>query len=71
MPATNAVSEWLFSAKRRLKSYLRNTMGQARLNHLMVLNIFKERLDDLDLNAIANESVWGSEHRLRVFGNFI
>ena len=29
MPATNAVSEWLFSALRRINSYLRSTMTQA------------------------------------------
>ena len=34
----------------------------------MVLNIYKERLDGLDLNAIANEFVQGNEHRLRVSG---
>ena len=70
MPASNAVSERSFSVMRRVKSYLRNTMGQARLNHLMVLNIYKEQLDKLDLMAIANEFVSGNEHRLRFFGKF-
>ena len=70
MPATNAASERSFSTMRRLKSYLRSTMGQARLNHLMVLNIYKEMLDELDLNVAADEFVRGNEHRLRVFGNF-
>ena len=35
-PATNATSERTFSAMRRLKTYLRSTMGQARLNGLMI-----------------------------------
>ena len=35
MPATNASSERSFSALRRIKTYLRNTMSQARLNHIM------------------------------------
>ena len=39
MPATNAVSERSFSAMRRLKTYLRSTMRQNRLNHLLLLNI--------------------------------
>ena len=60
MPATNAVSEGSFSVMRRIKSYLRNTMGQARLNHVIVLNIYKEKLDALDLTPIANEFVSGS-----------
>ena len=71
LPATNAVSERSFSTMRRIKSYLRNTMGQARLNHLMLLNIHKEQLDDLDLKIIANEFVRGSEHRQRIFGTFL
>lgn len=33
MPATNAVSERSFSSLRRLKTYLRSTMHQNRLNH--------------------------------------
>lgn len=37
MPATNAVSEHSFSTMRRIKSYLRSTMRQDRLNHLMTL----------------------------------
>jgi len=36
MPATNAQSERSFSALRRVKTYLRATMSQQRLNHLML-----------------------------------
>ena len=45
-------------------------MGQVRLNHLMILSIYIELLDELDLGMIANEFVRESEHRQRVFGNF-
>ena len=70
MPATDAFSECCFSAMRRIKSYLRSTMGQERLNHLMLLHLHKEKLDKLDLVFIANEFVSGSEHRLSFFGKF-
>ena len=70
MPATNAVSERSFSALRRMLTYLRNTMKQDRLNHVMVLHLHKEILDNLDLVAVANEFVQGSEHRLKTFGKF-
>ena len=70
MPATNASSERTFSTMRRIKSYLRSSMAQARLNHLMVLSIYKEMLDRIDLRTTANNFVQGSEHRLSVFGNF-
>ncbi len=45
MPSTNAASERSFSVMKRIKTYLRSTMGQARLNHLMVLNVYKEELE--------------------------
>ena len=45
-------------------------MGQSCLNRVMLLNIYKEKLDALDLKAVANEFVRGSEHQLRFFGNF-
>ena len=54
MPATNSTSERSFSALRRVKTYLRNTMGQERLNNLMVLHVHKEITDKLDLISIAN-----------------
>ena len=70
MPATNATSERSFSVLRRLKSYLRSTMSQPRLNHVMVLSIYKGLLDELDLYAVANEFVGSSEYRLRLIGTF-
>ena len=70
MPATNAVSERSFSAMRRLKTYLRSTMSQSRLNHVMLLSINREEVDKLDIDVIADEFVRGNEHRLRQFGKF-
>ena len=70
MPATNAISERSFSALRRVKSYLRSTMNQDRLTHLMVLHIHKELTDKLDLITIANDFVAGDTYRLTVFGTF-
>ena len=70
MPASNAVSERSFSAMRRLKTYLRCTMRQSRLNHLLLLNLNQEKVDQLDIDAIGDEFIRGSEHRLRQFGKF-
>ena len=70
MPATNAVSERSFSSMRRLKSYLRSTINQSRLNHVMILHLNKEKVDSLDLDVIGNEFVEGNEHRLRYLGKF-
>ena len=70
MPATNAASERRFSAMQRLKTYLRSTMVQSRLNHMMLLSMYNDRVDNLDLEMIGDEFVRGSEHRLRHFGHF-
>ena len=70
MPATNATSERSFSALRRLKNYLRTTMAQERLNHLMVMHVHKERTDKLDLKAVLNEFVGESEHRTGIFAKY-
>ena len=63
LPATNATSERSFSALRRIKSYLRSTMTQARLNHLMILHYHQEMTDELDLKSIANEYILKNETR--------
>ena len=72
MPATNASSERVFSALRRLKSYLRSTMCQTRLNHLMLLNVHREKTDGLKdkMLEVANTFVEFSEHRKKIFGVF-
>ena len=70
MPATNAESERAFSSLRRVKSYLRSTMSQERLNHLMVLHIHKDRTDSLNAIDIANDFVSGSDHRQQIFSKF-
>ena len=70
MPATNASSERSFSALRRVKSYLRTTMTQKRLNYLMILHVHKDRTDLLDLKALLNEFIQCSEHRCNIFAKY-
>ena len=70
MPTTNAVSERSFSSMRRLKSYLRSTINQSRLNQVIILHMNKEKVDSLDLDVIGNEFVEGNEHHLKYLGKF-
>ena len=70
MPATNVVSEWLFSTLRRVKPNLRSTMSQVRLNTIMTLHIHKELTDKLDLLEIGNEFMAASNHRQQTLANF-
>ena len=45
-------------------------MLQARLNHLLLLHVYKERTDSLSCIDVANAFVTGSEHKLSLFGRF-
>ena len=71
LPATNATSERSFSALRRVKTYLRSTMSQERLNNLMVLHVHDEQVANLALEKVAQEFVSGREGKLRNFGSFV
>ena len=71
-PATNAISERSFSAMRRIKTYLRSTMGQSRLNSVMLLHTHKDRTDALSVVELGNAfvDVTSSDHRRSIFGTF-
>ena len=45
VPMTSATAERTFSALRCLKNYLRSTMTQERLNHVMLLHTHKDKTD--------------------------
>lgn len=70
MPATNSTSECSFSALRHVKTYLRNTMSQRRLNDLMILHVHKDHTDKLNLMHIANDFISASEQRLSLYRKF-
>ena len=48
MPVSTASAERSFSVMKRLKTYLRNTMGTERMTSLALLNIYKDRSVDID-----------------------
>lgn len=47
MPGTNATSKRTFSSLRREKTYLRSTMTQPRVNHLLILSAHSDKTDVL------------------------
>ena len=69
-PATNAVSERSCSTLRRIKSYLRTTMSQSRTNHTILLNTYKEELDRLNMEEVAEEFCKNFDERQNLFGKF-
>ena len=69
-PISAASAERSFSVQRQIKSYLRNTMSGKRYNNLLVLNIHKEKTDNIDLIKLAREFAQKNDRRLRYFGTF-
>ena len=57
IPATNAVSERLFSSLKRIKTYLSSTATNNRLNSLLILHIYKLLTDRLALTEVAARSL--------------
>ena len=68
LPATNASSERSFSLLRLVKSYLRATTGQGRLNHLMILSAYKENVDELNLKDVVRKFIHKNDTRISLFG---
>ena len=57
IPVTSCTSERSFSSLRRMKTYLRSTMSQERLNHVAILHSNKNMCQELDLNDNADEFI--------------
>ncbi|KAJ8349613.1 hypothetical protein SKAU_G00247430 [Synaphobranchus kaupii] len=70
VPAASAEAERSFSALRRLKTWLRSTMVQMRLNNVAVCHIHKEILDEVSKRKICQEFILANEYRKHVFGSF-
>jgi len=62
-PASTATCERSFSQLQRLKSYLRSSMTQQRLNHCIMLNTYQEELDSLDITDLVKQFVLAKESR--------
>lgn len=67
-PASSTEAERSFSALRRLKTFLRNTMTQQRLNSLAVCHVHQELLDSIDVAALMQEFVSRNDARACMFG---
>ena len=70
VPVTNAVSERSCSTLRRVKTYLRSSMTQERLNSCLVLVTYKEQVDKLNLVEVGNQFCFNNEHCFSIPGKF-
>ena len=69
-PTSAASAERTFSCLRRVKTYLRSTLTQARLTHLTVINMNKMYLDRVCLQKVLNDFVAKTPERHSTFGKF-
>lgn len=64
------VSERRFSVLRRLKTWLRSTMTQNRLNLVAICHVHQEKLDLLDKKSICKPFVAANDRRIKHFWLF-
>ena len=69
-PVTTATAERSFSSLRRMKTFLRSSMTNYRLNNLFMLYVHSDRAKGLDIKRIAQEFVSVNTRRLNYFGNY-
>jgi hAT family C-terminal dimerisation region len=67
-PASSCEAERSFSALRRLKTWLRNSMTQRRLNSVALCNVHKHILDGIDIDAIVQLFASKNDTRAVIFG---
>ena len=68
LPSSTCEAERSFSTLQRLKTYLRSTITQQRLNGLTVLITHRDETEALDLNEFVTEFVSSSQIRRNKFG---
>lgn len=67
VPVTSCTSERSFSCLRRVKTYLRSTMSQVRLNHVALLHGHKQLAYKISLPDIANKFIVRASVRRNTF----
>jgi hypothetical protein len=70
VPVTSCTAERSFSCLRRLKTFLRSTLTQKRLNHVALLHCHRERTDLIDLKQICNNFIVKNDLRASTFALF-
>ena len=68
VPISTCTPERSFSALRYLKTYLRTTMSQERLNHCAIMHIHRDIVTEaVDIESIANDFISRSSLRMNTF----
>lgn len=64
IPTSTCTCERSFSALRRLKTWIRNMLTAERLNHLSILNVHRDLVSKIDIDALMDEFI--SRHQVRM-----
>ena len=70
-PASSVQAERSFSALRRLKTWLRSTMSESRLNSVAVCHVHRSTMDATDTVHLMTDFVSRPEIRKGLFGQFV
>ena len=70
IPVTTSTAERSFSCLQHIKTYLRSSMTEERLNNIILLHVHKEETDHLDLQQNASNFISANDRRLSLFGSF-
>ena len=70
VPVSTATAERSFSVMNRMKTCLRLTMTQTRLNSVFLTHIYKEKTDFIDLKSLCSTFASKHEQRKLFFGSF-
>jgi hypothetical protein len=70
LPISTCESERTFSALKRLKTYLRSTMSQDRLNGIALANVHSTILNEEDSHQLMNDFIKKSQIRINAFEIF-
>jgi len=68
LPVSSCEAERSFSSLRRLKTYLRSTMTQQRLNNVVVLHVHQRKLMSLSLDDILKDFINLNSQLMLTFG---
>ena len=67
IPATSAAAERAFSVLKRIKTWLRNSIGQDRLSSLSMISIEKGLSKEIDIDKVIDQFAAGKDGRMQLF----
>ena len=70
-PVTNAIVGRSFSTLKMAKTSMLSTMINSRLNHLLMIHIYNDEPDEINMKLITNKFIKVKESKIATFGLII